>query len=306
MLPIIYHDPEIALLVGEDPLGAPIPELHKALFRFAERFVQRSAESTKEDLDRLRMLGLSDREIVDWALIGALQTWWVMSADGGGIPLEGNAVTGPVLNRDRAYYESFGGGLTAQTDAVARSSANAIAWVDTDLDDPGYLDTAHWCEERYGFVPNFIKASSLVPDIFPRQQLALELLEQPQSENLSARLHTLVRARVSEINGSSYWRPTHDARLATAGIDPARTRGPDGVSAAASESAEQVVLALAEKLVRNAYKVTSADAESLRAVGLDDEVYVDVLNTTSIQTSLDRLANVLGVVSGEDPILVRD
>jgi hypothetical protein len=41
-------------------------------------------------------------------------------------------------------------------------------------------------------------------------------------------------------------------------------------------------------------------------VGLDDEAYVDVLNTVAIQTSLDRLANVLGVRVDEQPLLPRD
>ena len=303
---MIYRDLELARQVGEDPQNAAIPELHKAAFRFAEDFVQRSANATDADINRLRALGLDDRDIVDWALIATLQIWWVMSADGGGIPLEGDAVTGPVLNHDREYYESFDEGLTAQTSRVARSTDNGIAWVDTDLDDPGYLDIAAWCEERYGFVPNIIRASSLVPDIYPRQQLALELLEAPQSPRLSARLHTMVRALVSQINGASYWQPTHDARLATMGVDSASARSTESLAAVASNEAERAVLALAEKFARSAYKVTAADSESIRAAGLDDEAYVDVLNTTSIQASLDRLANTLGVAGDGDPIMLRD
>ena len=303
---MIYRDPELARQVGEDPQNAAIPELHKAAFRFAEDFVQRSANAADADIDRLRALGLDDRDIVDWALIATLQTWWVMSADGGGIPLEGNAVTGPVLKHDREYYESFDEGLTAQTRRVARATDNGIAWVDTDLDDPGYLDIAAWCEERYGFVPNIIRASSLVPDIYPRQQLALALLEAPQSAHLSARLHTLVRALVSQVSGASYWQPTHDARLATVGVDPASARSAESLSAVAADDAERAVLALAAKFARNAYKVTAADSESIRDAGLDDEAYVDVLNTTSIQSSLDRLANTLGVAPDGDPIMLRD
>ena len=45
----------------------------------------------------------------------------------------------------------------------------------------------------------------------------------------------------------------------------------------------------------NTRKVVAADAQSFRDVGLDDPAYIDVLNTVAIQTSLDRLANVLGV-----------
>ena len=39
---------------------------------------------------------------------------------------------------------------------------------------------------------------------------------------------------------------------------------------------ERAVLTLANKFARNAYKVTEKDAISLREVGLDDAVYVDI------------------------------
>ena len=68
---------------------------------------------------------------------------------------------------------------------------------------------------------------------------------------------------------------------------------------------DRVVLALATKFARNTYKVTEKDAISLRETGLDDEAYVDILNTVSIQTSLDRLANVLGVRPDAKPLLAQ-
>ncbi len=66
---------------------------------------------------------------------------------------------------------------------------------------------------------------------------------------------------------------------------------------------ERAVLALATRFARNTYKVTEKDAISLREVGLDDEAYVDILNTVSIQTSLDRLTNTLGVRRDPVPLL---
>ena len=68
---------------------------------------------------------------------------------------------------------------------------------------------------------------------------------------------------------------------------------------------DRVVLALATKFARNTYKVTEKDAISLREAGLDDEAYVDILNTVSIQTSLDRLANVLEVRPDAKPLLAQ-
>ena len=49
--------------------------------------------------------------------------------------------------------------------------------------------------------------------------------------------------------------------------------------------------------------INEDDAQRFREVGLDDEAYVDVLNTVAIQTSLDRLANSLGVRPDQQPLL---
>ena len=66
-----------------------------------------------------------------------------------------------------------------------------------------------------------------------------------------------------------------------------------------------VILDFGTKVARNAYKVTEDDAQQFRDVGLDDEAYVDVLNTVAIQTSCDRLANSLGVRPDPQPLLPR-
>ena len=37
MLPLLYPDPKVREALIADPQTAPIPQLHKELFRFAER-----------------------------------------------------------------------------------------------------------------------------------------------------------------------------------------------------------------------------------------------------------------------------
>jgi len=49
--------------------------------------------------------------------------------------------------------------------------------------------------------------------------------------------------------------------------------------------------------------LSSSYSKILGEVGPDDEAYVDILNTVSIQTSLDRLANALGVRPDPVPLL---
>jgi uncharacterized peroxidase-related enzyme len=153
-------------------------------------------------------------------------------------------------------------------------------------------------------VPNLFRAVSLQPSFYRRHRLALQLLEAPQSESLSARQHAMVRVLVSHLGRSRYSAPTSRALLS-------RIEGGDQLVDRLREEpldsdwspVDRAVLSLATKFARNAYKVTDKDAILLREVGLDDEAYVDILNTDSIQTSLDRLANALGVQPDPLPLL---
>ena len=309
VLPLLY--PGVAPQQILDHVdSAPIPELHKAMFRWVERFVGRSWEMTANDTQALRDAGISEDEIVGWANIACLQTWWVMSADGGGIPLEGNAVTGPAVQRPREFYEAAREGLTASAPGVPASAAAAAsgpAWVGTDESQPDYCKAADWAEARYGFVPNLLRAVSLRADVLPRHTLALELLERPQSSSLGARRHAMVRTLVSSLNRCAYSAETTRSLLARAADEPdLHPRVTEGYATQGFPAEDRVVLDFAAKMARNAYKLTDKDAQSFRDCGLDDEAYVDVLNTVSIQTSFDRLANALGVVPDAEPILRRD
>jgi uncharacterized peroxidase-related enzyme len=134
--------------------------------------------------------------------------------------------------------------------------------------------------------------------------MALELLEAPQSDSLSPRHHAMVRVLVSHLGRSRYSEPTSRALLLRVG------GGEELVDRLCQETLDadwnpidRAVLSLASKFARNTYKVTEKDAIGLREAGLDDEAYVDILNTVSIQTSLDRLTNALGVQPDPVPLI---
>ena len=114
----------------------------------------------------------------------------------------------------------------------------------------------------------------------------------------------MVRALVSHLNRCTYSADTTRQNLLN-------LTGDKGLVAAVTsdyrqyewEPNDRLVLDFAEKMARNSYKVVPEDAQVFRDAGLDDEAYVDVLNTTSIQTSLDRLANALGVAPDKRPLI---
>jgi uncharacterized peroxidase-related enzyme len=304
----LYPGEGVATQIVEDFERAPIPDLHKTMFRWVKRFAHQSWKMTEYDTQTLRDAGLPDAEIVNWAQIACLQTWWVMSADGGGIPLEENAVVGPAIGLKRESYHSSEEGLTAanlgEGSILTNPPKNGIAWVETDEGSDDYNKTATWAENRYGFIPNLLKAVSLRPENNPSHTLAMELLEKPQSSSLTPRQHAMVRALVSCLNRCNYFRETTQNFLEKKSNETdLYERLTNDYTEGGWEPTERVILNFAAKLTRNAYKVTEKDAESFRKVGLDDEAYVDVLNTTSIQTTLDRIANSLGVVPDSEPIL---
>ncbi len=306
MLLPLYPDPETREKVLEDPQSAPIPTLHKEAFRFAERFVRASWEMGPADLQRLRDAGLSEAQVVLWANSAATQSWFTMSADGGGIDLDGPAVAG--VGKPRAHYEAAPEGLFAPSAAqpvrVTGPTRDAVAWVGTDESLPLHAAAADKARERYGFVPNLLRAVSLQPSHHPRDLLALELLERPQSATFTPRLHALTRARVSHLTRSGYGAVTTRALLERVTGDSGLwdRLGADAAPSDADAS-ERLVLDFATKVARSAYKITEKDALAFREAGLGDEGYVDALNTASIQIAMDRLANALGVQPDALPIL---
>ena len=136
--------------------------------------------------------------------------------------------------------------------------------------------------------------------------MALDLLETPQSSSLSPAEHALARAAAVALDRCAYFEPTARALLSRQGegLPDYDVLGNDPAAAGRNER-ETCVLALTEKLIPTPYKCTEKEAQGFRDVGLDDAAYVDVFNTVAIQTSLDKLANCIGVSADAQPLLQR-
>lgn len=302
---MIYPKADVARAVGEDPQTAPIPELHKAMFRFAELFVNRSWQASPESLDVIRAEGVSDRDLADWLQIACIQTWFTHSADAGGIPMDRDAVSGPVMFHERSFYHAQPAPEPAST--TNPSVAATLGWLHAPCTGVQYETAARWAQNHYGFVPNLFKSVSACPDFYSRHQLALELLDGPQSKSLPAALHALVRATVIALDHSSYFEPSAEQLLhreveGVMDLDILRMDPSEHIR----DQQSQVVLRFVHKMVKNAYKITGDDAQSFREAGLSDETYIDVFNTVAIQQSFDRLANCIGVAADTKPLLARN
>jgi|GEM_PF-1907476 len=297
--------------IADDPENAAIPGPRGAALRFLAKFTRRSWRIGDADLEALRKAGLADEDIADLCQMGAIQTLAVNQADGGGIwfPEAG----GDAVGHDRAYYAGAQEGLTGAGAAPTRGrgaiegAPGAAAFrIATDPDAAPYQEQARRAQTRWGFVPKLLRALSKgrEPSLLPFQQIALELLEAPQSAALTPRQHALVRALAAEASHGAYCEPTIQQQLVRAGEAPAGDAPEtDWAKARARDERDLLVFRFAEKAARNAYKITEKDAARFRDAGLGDEAYLDVLGTVGLQLGIDRMANALGVAPDAHPLL---
>lgn len=260
-----------------------------------------------EDIAKARDSGVDDADIVDWAQMGAIQTWFVIQADASGIPLTDDAVAGPVVGRTRDEYHGAGEGLTASdidevTQDRCQGADDNLAWVAVDTSNERYRRAAAQANARWGFVPNLITAMSVgrSPDLTPASLRLLELLEEPQSSSLSHRQHAMVRALVAALNRSDYSTSTIRAQI---GDDALYENLQHDYRNHGWSEVDRAVLDFACKVARNAYKITEKDAECFRSLGLGEEAYVDTYCTAAAQLCVDRMANALGVLPDREPVL---
>jgi uncharacterized peroxidase-related enzyme len=153
--------------------------------------------------------------------------------------------------------------------------------------------------ERMGYLPNFVRAFSLRPEVYRAwQQLngAVKARDPRRYE-----LATLAAARRLR---SSYCALAHGKVLAEQFFDAGAVAGlPAGL-----DEADTAVMELAEKVVTDATSVTQSDVERLRGLGLDDGEIVDVVLAAAARSFFSKTLDALGadpdaLYAGLDPAL---
>jgi alkylhydroperoxidase family enzyme len=292
----VYENADVIRAIAENPEHADIPELHKLVYRWTEKFVTKPWQLGADDIAQLRGAGISDREITQWVVRASSQSWFTMCADGAGVELDGGLAVGPAVGRERIAYEREckPAMFTREIPLVPGSSErrSSISWVETVESGETFARVEQDSQNRWGTMPVLLRAISSLPESLEIHTYMLQLLEKPQSEALPPRTHALVRAEVATTNRTSWANATIDTLLA-------RHTGP-------LDEIDLMATSLAKKLVLTPWKVTGKDAEAFRGQGFEDEVYLDVLNTTAIQNALDRLSWALGVPDDAVPLLTQE
>jgi uncharacterized peroxidase-related enzyme len=145
---------------------------------------------------------------------------------------------------------------------------------------------------RFGYVPNWMQAFSLRPDV--RDGWAA-LLRSIQS-NLPVRSYELATLAAARALRSSYCSLAHGSVLADKVFDAATvTAIMQGVHEGPLEPREQAMMAFVEKVVLNADRITSSDIEVLRAHGYRDEDIFDLAAAAAARCFFSKLLDALGV-----------
>jgi uncharacterized peroxidase-related enzyme len=80
--------------LAEDPTGATLSDVDRAVYAFAAKVAADAASVEQEDVDALRALGLSDADVADVVFAAAARSFFTRVLDGLGAQLDPQTATG--------------------------------------------------------------------------------------------------------------------------------------------------------------------------------------------------------------------
>jgi uncharacterized peroxidase-related enzyme len=145
---------------------------------------------------------------------------------------------------------------------------------------------------RFGYVPNWAQAFSLRPGVRDGWAALLTSIQ----PNLPARTYELATLAAARALRSSYCSLAHGSVLADQVFDAATvTAIMKDAPEASVEPGERAMMAIVEKVVLNADRVSRADIDVLRSHGYQDEEIFDVAAAAAARCFFSKLLDALGV-----------
>jgi len=146
-------------------------------------------------------------------------------------------------------------------------------------------------EEAFGFLPNFVRAFSLRPEVYG----AWKQLNGAVKAGMDLRRYELATLAAASRLRSSYCTMAHGAVLMDRGF-----LAPDAVRAAVSDhrsagldAADVAVMDLAAKVTTDATSVEQADIDRLRSLGLSDQEILDVVLAAAVRCFFSKVLDAL-------------
>lgn len=141
-----------------------------------------------------------------------------------------------------------------------------------------------------GYIPNYVKAFSHRPQVM---EAWANLLGSVRS-TLDTRRYELVTLAAARALKSSYCMLAHGSVLLDYYDAAQLTQIAEDYQRAGLNPEDVVMMAFAEKIVRDATSITAEDTEGLRTHGFSDEEIFDVAATASARCFFSKLLDALG------------
>ncbi len=147
---------------------------------------------------------------------------------------------------------------------------------------------------KMGLVPNVMKLFSLWPEALEANMQFFETLMLSSSE-LENATKEMIALTVSKLNQCHYCVSHHANSLKQYGIQETLAgQVMDDYHSAALDEKTKSLLAFAEKLTRNAYKVTNEDVQALRGQGWSDRQILEATLVAGFLNFINRVVDGLG------------
>jgi len=147
-------------------------------------------------------------------------------------------------------------------------------------------------KEIFGYVPNFVSAFSLRPEVLAGWNVLLESIK----KNMDQRRYELVTMAAAKELRSSYCLLAHGSVLLDGHFNDGELKSiMDTQEQSPLDEGEKAVMKFAAKVVRDAASITQEDVETLRGYALNDEEIFDIASAAAARCFFSKTLDALGV-----------
>ena len=148
--------------------------------------------------------------------------------------------------------------------------------------------------EDQGYVPNYAKAFALRPDVLAAWGQLIGAIR----GHMDPRRYELVTLAAARALRSSYCMLAHGSVLLRAGLfsEAELTEIARDTRSARLTTAEESIMAFAEKVAREAHAITAADVDGLRRHGLEDAEILDVVLAATARCFFSKTVDSVGAL----------
>ena len=276
-----------------DYRNAKLSPTDLASLQFCLKLARHAPSVNSEDIEALRTCGFIDEAIFESVLVAALAVYRCTLSAGLG-PKPDFASKKFASTRDDPGSEAASNGTRPHTHEAVRRKGS---YVSAPYLSPKAFAPFAIVEQSHGFIPNFFRAQTLLPDLLEAELEAVGHILLPEDALTRAQKECILLA-VSAANLNSYCVAMHCNLLRGLGMpsDEGDQIAVDHHESSLSET-DKALLDFAVKLGTRASEFSGDDVLSLRRLGFTEEQILEC----EVVTALNNFANTLQMGLGIEP-----